>query len=645
MKPRSHPSPAGLTLSSPLASIAPPSLVLSGLSKRVLAGLAAIAVTMAGCQPSRAPASSEQKAASGATQIEVVPPKIEQPAKEAVSPGIGKYGGTLTTAMISDPKTFNYVLSTEQSSSTPLSFVFEGMAEINGITGKVQPALAEKWELSSDNLTYTFTLRKGLQWSDGHPLTADDVDFTFNQLVFNPDIPTDWRDIIMVDGKLPTVKKLDELRIQVSTPKPFAPFLRTFAVLPIMPKHALEATLTRKDPRSGKPMFNQTWTLGTDVEKIPGSGAFTFAEFRPGERIVYKRNPRYFRVDAAGNRLPYLDKLVILIVKDQNAGILKFQSGETDILFADAPLRGQDFAALKPQEQSGNFTIYKAGPDFGTLFLTFNQTVDVGPDGKPYVNPVKSRWFRDTKFRQALAHAIDKDSIIKNVYQGIAIPQIGSESQTSPFYNDKVPTYPYDLALAQKKLAEAGYKKDAAGVLRDRFGNPVSFTLLTNSENNERKAIAQIIRTDFKKLGIDVKFQAIQFNVLVQKTSTSLDWEAVIMGFTGSLDPANGRNINWSEGRLHMFNQKLPTSKKWEAQPWEREIDKLFDEGATTLDESKRKELYDRYQEIMATQVPYLYIVNRIQLYPVRNRLGNLHVTPIGGPLWNIWLLHRTDLK
>jgi peptide/nickel transport system substrate-binding protein len=614
--------------------------------RNILAAAVACALVLTGCEPSR------DKGKSGSTgdgevasQIEVVPPKVEEPSKDAVNPGVGKHGGTLTTSMISDPKTFNYAMSTEQSSSTPLSFVFEGLAEINGITGKVQPALAENWEIAADGQTYTFKLRKGLKWSDGAPLTADDVDFTFNQVIFNMDIPTDWRDIIQVDNKLPTVKKLDELRIQVTTPKPFAPFLRTFAVLPLLPKHQLEGPVTTKDPKSGKPMFNQTWTLSTDVTKIAGNGPFTFAEFKPGERIVYKKNPNYWRVDAQGNRLPYLDKFVILIVKDQNAGILKFQSGETDLLFVDAPLRGQDFGALKPQEQTGNFTIYKAGPDFGTLFLTFNQTVDVDEKGKAYVNPVRSRWLRDAKFRQALAHAVDKTSIIKNVYQGIAIPQIAAESQTSQFYNDKVPTYDYDLAKAQQILAEAGYKKGGDGVLKDSAGHPVTFTLETNSENNERQAIAQILKTDFKKLGIDVKFQAVQFNSLVEKTSSSLEWEAILMGFTGSLDPANGRNIWYSEGRLHMFNQKLPSSKKWEAQDWEKDIDNLFEEGATTLDEIKRKEIYDKYQVIVAEKLPYIYIANRIQLYPVRNHFFNVNVTPIGGPVWNIWLLARTDLK
>ncbi|MBI6546404.1 MAG: ABC transporter substrate-binding protein [Cyanobacteria bacterium NC_groundwater_1444_Ag_S-0.65um_54_12] len=606
-------------------------------------------VPVSGCEPTKKPAPLPTALSTASptriTQIEVVPPKVEEPVPEAIRPGIGRHGGTLTGGMISDPKTFNYVLAQETSSSTPLGYVFEGLAETNVFTGKMQPALAEKWTVSPDNRTYVFTLRRGLRWSDGHPLTADDVDFTFNKLVFNKDIPTDWRDIITIGDQLPTVKKLDELRIEVKTPKPFAPFLRTFGILAIMPKHILAETVQRNDPKTGKPVFNQFWTVSTDVTKIPGSGPFIFQEFVPAQRLVYRRNPYYWRFDSAGNRLPYLAKLVIVIVKDQNAGVLKFQSGETDILFIDAPLRGQDFAAMKPQEPAGNFTIYKAGPDFGTLYLTFNQTVDVNAQGKPYVDPIKQRWFRNRSFRQAIAHAIDKLSIIKNVYQQLAIPQIGPESQTSPFYYDKVPVYEYDLAKAQQILTAAGYKKDSSGVLRDAAGHPIAFTLNTNSENNERKAMAQILKTDLDRLGMKVKFQPITFNVLVEKTAHGLDWEAIIMGFTGSLDPALGRNIWNSGGRVHMFNQKLPTSRQWQAQPFEKEIDDLFEAGATTLDEAKRKAFYDKFQVIVARELPYLYIVNRVQLYPMRNVFGNVMVTPIGGPVWNLFNLYRTDLK
>ncbi|MBU6429150.1 MAG: ABC transporter substrate-binding protein, partial [Cyanobacteria bacterium REEB65] len=604
---------------------------------------ASLAVSaLLGCSSSPAPDSQPSLSSIGA-KIDVVPAKVEVPPKDAVHPGIGKYGGTLTAGLISDPKTFNIVLAQETSSTTPLSFISESLAETNSVTGRIQPDLAAKWVVSRDSRTYTFTLRKGLKWSDGAPLTADDVDFTFNKVIYNPKIPTDLRDVITVAGQLPVVKELDPLHVQVMTAKPFAPFLRSFATIPILPKHALAGSL--KLGRDGQPIFNRTWTVSTDITKIPSNGPFMFADYVPGQRIVFKRNPYYFRVDPKGHRLPYLDRVVLLIVKDQNAGVLKFQSGETDMMFVDAPLRGEDFAEMVQQEKAGNFTIYKAGPDFGTFFLTFNQNVGKDPSGKPYVNPIHEKWFRDARFRQALAHAIDKQSIIRNVFRGIAIPQIAAESQTSPFYNDKVPTYDYNLAEAQELLAQAGYKKDASGILRDAQGNAVTFTLNTNAENNERMAIAQILMDDFHRLGIQIQFQPLTFNTLVQKTSTSLDWEAVLMGFTGSLDPALGANIWVSKSRLHMFNQFLPNMQGWQAQSWEKQIDKLFAEGATTLDEAKRKEIYDQYQVVAAQELPYIYIVNQIQLFPVRNVFGNLDVTPIGGPAWNIFSLYRTDLK
>ncbi len=598
------------------------------------------------CAPQKATVASSAGTGPVAAPIkmDVDPPLVEPPPKDAVNPGIGRYGGTLTSALVSDPKTFNVVLAQETSSTTPLGFIFESLVESNYLTGEIQPDLAYKWTLAPDKETYTFTLRKGLRWSDGAPLTADDVAFTFNSIIFNRKIPTDLRDVLEVDGKLPTVKELDPLHIQIKTPEPFAPFLRELGAVSILPKHAL-LDATKLDSQ-GNPEFNHMWGVATDVRKIPASGPFAFSRYVPAQYIVFKRNPYYFRVDSKGNRLPYLNKLVLEIVKDQNTGLLKFQSGETDMLFVDAPLRGEDFAEMQKQEQAGNFTIYKAGPDFGTFFLCFNQNSGTDLQGHPYVNPVKLKWFRDVRFRQALAHAIDKQSIIRNVFQGIAIPQIAAESQTSPFYDPDVPTYDYNLTEAQNLLAKAGYKKDSRGELRDPTGHRVKFTLNTNSENNERMQIAGMIVDDFKKLGIKVNFQPLTFNTLVEKTSTSLDWDAVLMGFTGGVEPELGANIWLSKGRLHMFNQYLPGRVKgWTAQPWELQIDKLFQEGATTFDENKRKEIYDKYQVIAAKELPYIYIVNRIQLYPVRNVFGNLAVTPLGGPVWNIWGLYRTDLK
>lgn len=568
------------------------------------------------------------------TQVEVDPAKVQ--------PGpAGKFGGRVSLGG-SDPKTFNPMLAQETSSSTPMSLVWDGLTTTNGETGEPEGALAYQWQVSPDGLTYTFDLRKNLKWSDGQPLTADDVVFTFNDLVANPKIPADWGDVIKVDGKLPTVKKVDEDTVSITTAKVHAPFLRVIGAISILPKHKLEKTLTETD-KAGMPKFNQTWGLDTkDLSVIVGTGPFMYATYQPAQRLVMKRNPYHWRINEQGERLPYLDEVIFQATKDQDSALLKFQGGETDFHMADASLRGKDYALMKPQEQKGNFTIHKAGTDFSVNFVTFNQNRDKNPKGKFNVDPVKQAWFNDVTFRRAVAHAVDKDSIIKNVYQSIAGALDSALSPASPYFSADVPKYPYDLAKAQQILESGGYKKGPDGQLRDPKGHPVEFTLLTNVENRERLSVADTLKTDLGKLGIKVKVQPMQFNTLIEKTDSSLDWEAIVMGFTGSLDPALGSNIWKSDGRLHMFNM----NQKKPATPWEAEIDRIFDEAATTLDEGKRKQLYADFQRIVAENLPYIYTTNRIALYPIRNTLGNVKITkytPMSGmnPIWNLYEVYR----
>lgn len=599
--------------------------------RAVIAGALGL-LMLAGCSGADKPqaSTSDQPAAA---KIEVDPAKVQ--------PGpIGKFGGRLSVGG-SDPKTFNPLLAQETSSSTPMSLVWDGLTTTNGETGEPEGALAYQWQVSPDGLTYTFDLRRGLKWSDGQPLTADDVVFTFNDLVANPKIPSDWGDVIKVDGKLPVVKKVDADTVSITTAKVHAPFLRVIGAVSILPKHVLAQTVTETD-KTGAPKFNLTWGLDMqDLSQIVGTGPFMFKEYKVAQRLVMTRNPHHWRVNANGDRLPYFDEVIFQATKDQDSALLKFQGGETDFHMADASLRGQDYALMKPQEQKGNFTIHKAGTDFSVNFLTFNQNRDKNPKGKPYVDPVKQAWFNDVQFRRALAHAVDKQSLIKNVYQSIAGQLDTALSPASPYFHADVPKYPYDLAKAQQILAEAGYVK-SGDQLKDPKGNPVEFTLMTNVENRERLSVADTMKTDFGKLGIKVKVQPMQFNTLIEKTDSSLDWEAVVMGFTGSLDPALGSNIWKSDGRLHMFNMK----QQKPATPWEAEIDQIFDQAATTLDETERKRLYARFQTVVAEYVPYIYTTNRIALYPVRNNLGNVKInkfTPMSGlnPIWNLYEVYR----
>ncbi len=600
--------------------------------RAVIAGALGVFM-LAGCSSADKP-SAQSPSKAVAAKIDVEPAKVQ-------AGPVGKFGGRLSVGG-SDPKTFNPLLAQETSSSTPMSLVFDGLTTTNGETGEPEGALAYQWQVSPDGLTYTFDLRKNLKWSDGQPLTADDVVFTFNDLVANPKIPSDWGDVIKVDGKLPKVAKVDVDTVSITTAKVHAPFLRVIGAIAILPKHVLGPTVQQTD-KTGAPKFNLTWGLDTqDLSTIVGSGPFTYKEYKVAQRLVMTRNPNYWRVNEAGDRLPYFDEVIFQATKDQDSALLKFQGGETDIHMADASLRGKDYALMKPQEKQGNFTIHKAGEDFSVNFLTFNQNRDKNPKGKPNVDPVKQAWFNDLAFRKAVAHAVDKQALIKNVYQSIAGSLDSALSPASPYYTDKVAKYPYDLAKAQQILADAGYKKDASGTLRDPKGNAVAFTLMTNVENRERLTVADTLKTDLGKLGMAIKVQPMQFNTLIEKTDSSLDWEAIVMGFTGSLDPALGSNIWKSDGRLHMFNM----NQKTPATPWEAKIDKIFDEAATTLDENKRKELYAEFQAIVAENLPYIYTTNRIALYPIRNTLGNVKITkltPMSGmnPIWNLYEVYR----
>ncbi|MGA0200840.1 MAG: ABC transporter substrate-binding protein, partial [Prochlorotrichaceae cyanobacterium] len=322
-----------------------------------------------------------------------------------VALGRASQSNQVLVGVLSDPKTFNYALN--QESPNIFSWTYEGLIATHGITSEVIPAAAESWEISDDQRTITFTLREGLRWSDGAPLTAEDVVFTFNEIYFNEAIPTDSRDILRVgdDRVLPTITALDDRRIQVQVPEPFAPLLRNLG-LPILPKHKLAEAVRTLDSE-GNPKFISMWGNNTDPKEIVCNGPFVLESYSTSQQVVFKKNPYYWKKDDQGNSLPYLDRYRWRIVENQNTGLLKFRSGELDSF----SLRPEDFALLKKQEKIGNFTIYTGGPAPGTNFIAFNLN-QAKRNGKPLVDPIKSRWFRTLAFRQAVAYAIDRQGLI-----------------------------------------------------------------------------------------------------------------------------------------------------------------------------------------------------------------------------------------
>lgn len=526
-------------------------------------------------------------------------------------------------ATTSDPKSFNAIVAQETSTTAVTNLIFEGLTRTNGVTLKVEPNLAQSWEVTPDGLTWVFHLRRDVTWSDGEPFGADDVVFTFNDLIYNEKIPTSARDAFTIEGKIFKVEKVDDLTVKFTLPVKFAPFLRGMSQ-EILPKHKLE-----KAVKQGT--FNFTWGIDTPPKEIIGTGPFLLDAYLPGQKIIFVRNPHYWRKDASGARLPYIAKVIYLIVQNQDTILLKFLEGEADY----CSLRGADFPLVKPNEEKENFKIYNTGPDFGSNFLAFNQNPGINPKShQPFIEPKKLAWFTNRAFRRAIAHAIDKEKIIAILMNGLGYSQDSAMSPSSGFfYNPNVIKYEYDLAKAREVLMKAGFiDRNGDGIIEDSKGNNIEFNLYTNSGSNERMQIAAIIRHDLEQLGMKVNFLALEFNNLVSKLMSTYDWDAMIMGLTGGIEPHFGKNVWASDGQLHLWDPRQETP----ATAWEKRVDDIYNAAVQELDENKRKVLYDEWQAIAARELPVIHTVLGANMFAIRNKFENLHPTSFGGAFHNL---------
>lgn len=541
---------------------------------------------------------------------------------------VGKYGGSFVSSSIGEgPKTFNPWESKDATSSLFGDLLFDSLVATDVYTGDVIPKLAKNIKISHDKKTYIIDLRHGIKWTDGVPITADDVIFTWNKIVLGGYGNVSTRDSILIDGIPPKFEKIDDYTIKITTPKPFAPFLRLLSV-PIAPKHVLEPII-----KKGNRAFESFWTTSANPKSFVTSGAFKLEEYVPAQRVILKRNPNYYIIDEKHNKLPYLDKYIVLIVGDLNNELLKFEAKELDAL----SIRGKDVSRYKELEKKSDFTIYNLGPDTGTMFLTFNLNTRKNPQGKYYIPSKKQAWFNDKNFRKAVDYAIDRENIVFNIANGVGQPLFTAEALPSIFLNKKLEKgHKRDIPYARKLLRDSGFKYDSAGVLHDKKGNIVEFDLLTNAGNTEREAIGVMVKEDLNELGIKVNFKPIEFNSLVNKVTNTLDWDAIILAFTGNaLEPHTGKNVWYSYGPLHIFNKREPGKKANDITPWEKEIDGIFDKASLELDFHKRKALYDKYQEIVYDEAPIIYLYSPLRITALRNKFGNVFPTPLGGVIHN----------
>lgn len=563
----------------------------------------------------------------------------------ACTPARSQLTNRLIVPTPSGPATFNYPLN--QSAYSVFGYLNEGLINENGLTSELEPGLAESWEVSKDGKKIVFTLREGLKWSDGEPMTTDDIIFSYDKIYFNDKIPSGLKDTLRVgmSRQFPKLKKLDSRRVEFSVAEPFAPFIRYAGGIPILPAHILQESVDNTDSE-GKPKFLTTWGTDTDPKKIVGNGQYRMLSYTPNQRVVLERNPYFWRKDTQGTTQPYIQQIVWQIIENTDTQLLNFRSGDLDSL----DVQPEVFPLLKREEKRGKYTVFNGGPDTGSVFMCFNLNQGRNAQNQPFVDPIKSRWFATKEFRQAIAYGINRDAMTNNIYRGLGAPLHSPIPAQSPFYlspKEGLKTYNYDPKKAKELLLTAGFKYNDAGDLLDREGNKVRFTLLMAAGKKVREQMGTQIKQDLGKLGIQIDTQFLSFNTYVEKLRLTKNWDTYLGGFTGGLEPHSGYNI-WSvNGTLHSFNHGPqagePPIKGWKVADWEQKIDDLYVKASQELNEPKRKEIYAETQRIIAEQAPFIYMVNPLTFEAVRDRISGVRYSAIGGAFWNLYELKITE--
>jgi peptide/nickel transport system substrate-binding protein len=514
------------------------------------------------------------------------------PHETASSTAAPSRGGSLVVSLRSEPVTFNRYVNGGNSSATDVisELTQATLVRVNRVTGVVEPALAERWSASSDGRTFTLTLRSGVTFSDGVPFTADDVLFSF-RVAYDPKVASVLASALEVQNKPLTVTVSDPHTVVLTLPAPFAPGLTLLDSLPILPKHQL-------GPAYDAGAFQDAWNISTPPGSMAGLGPFVLTQYQPGQRLVFTRNPHYWRKDASGAPLPYLDALSLEIVASQDAELLRMQAGSIDLM-AQADLRPQDYASLKRLTGQGGVRLVELGPAVDPNMLWFNLSPPAA------ARPAKA-FLQRAEFRQAISYAIDRDAIVSSVYLGDATAIYGPVSPSNKaWYSDQAPRYRHDEGKAKALLAGIGLlDRNGDGMLEDASGSPVRFTILTQA-SHIRGRVATVLQEQLRQIGIGVDIAALDPRSMFQRFAKG-DYDAMYYGFqASSLDPANNLDFWLSSGSAHVWNpgQAEPSTK------WEARIDDLMQQQIAAPALADRQRLFAEVQNVFGENLPAIYFV------------------------------------
>ncbi|MBU0550346.1 ABC transporter substrate-binding protein [Myxococcota bacterium] len=541
---------------------------------------------------------------------------------------VGRYGGTLVLASAGDIETLNPLLS--QNTDILRHLVYAQGWEFHAKSQSERPGLCASYTRSEDGLRYIFTLREGLRWSDGHPLTTDDYLFSY-ALITDPQITTPIQDLFQQKDqagqpRYPIIDKLDDLSFRFTLHQPDVLFHFTVGSLIVLPKHQWA------EPLKSKP-FQELMRLDTPPSQLISSGPYRIKEVVPSQRIVLERNPYFWKIDSAGNRLPYIDEILFKVVPDFNVSFMKFLNGETDLL----EVRPEQLNTLR--QHRNRFVIKDLGPAFATTYLMFNLNTRLKPDGQPYLSEVKQRWFNNKQFRKAISYAIDRAGIVRTALNRRGRPLWAFYSPANrKWHSNKVTRYPYSPEKAKSILESEGFKYKE-GKLYDAQGVHVAFTLLTNAENATRVRMLNVIQEDLRVLGMDVQIQPRPFNELLNSLKHGWDYDGLLLGWGTAVppDPAQSKNVILSSGVSHYWSPQQPSP----ATPWEARIDALIHQCNGVYDYAQRKRYMDEIQAILADELPQIPLVVEHHYAAARAAIGNFDPTPLRpSTYWNAEVLY-----
>ncbi|MFH1727627.1 MAG: ABC transporter substrate-binding protein [Pseudomonadota bacterium] len=540
--------------------------------------------------------------------------------------GSGNKGNTLILPVISGPNTFNPITANDFNSISLLfPMIFQSLVEYNPSTKEIFPHLAKNYELL-ENGKYIFHLRKGNLWSDGHKITTSDIKFSF-ELALSKDIPSQISNDIK--NNRPNIDIIDDYTISFNFHKTDASTILTIGSIKIIPKHIYNDLYETGN-------FATALGIDTPCDKIIGSGPYKLSMFIRGEKLVYSRNDNYMKFDNNGKQLPYFDKVIFTIIPDFNTAYLKFLNGELDSL---GHIALSNAILLKREQENKNFTLFNIGPALVSNFLWFNLSVN-NKNSENY----KIKLFKNNKFRKAIAHAIDREALCKNIFESNCILQNQPfEHENKEFSCNNINIYNYSPSKAKAYLKELGFaRKNKDQILKDKDGNELKLSIMTNSESRSINSIATMIKSDLEKIGILVHIDTVSYSLFTSRVFNEKKYEAALFSLTAGVppDPMIAKEFYLSSGRLHLWNhsQKSPETS------WEAVIDENMYLMMEKINKDIRKDAWCKIVRTLSEELPVIYLIKPFSFVAAKNSLANFQpVLTNPRDYWNIDELYRKN--